>query len=60
LNDIAHARSVITQLALPSQTSDARFAAGTIQGWYGARRPRLVKRTMRRWSKLKKTKAFWC
>jgi triphosphatase len=59
LNDIAHARSVIAQLAQPLQNSDTRFAAGTIQGWYGARRPRLVKRTMRRWSKLKKTQAFW-
>jgi len=59
LNDIAHARSVIAQLAQPAQSSDTRFAAGTVQGWYGARRPRLVKRTMRRWSKLKETKPFW-
>jgi CHAD domain-containing protein len=60
LNDIAHARSVVAQLIQPAQSGDTRFAAGTLQGWYGARRPRLVKSAMRRWGKLKETKPFWC
>jgi CHAD domain-containing protein len=61
LNDIAHARSVIAELAPLSQKTAAnlRFAAGTVQGWYGARRPRLVKRTMRRWGNLKSLAPFW-
>ena len=61
LNDIAHARSVIAELAPMSQKTAAnlRFAAGTVQGWYSARRPRLVKRTMRRWGKLKSLDPFW-
>ena len=60
LNDIAHARSVIAELAPLSQKTAAnlRFAAGMVQGWYGARRPRLVKKAMRRWSKLKSLDAL--
>lgn len=61
LNDIAHARSVVAELAPASQKNSAalRFAAGMVQGWYGARRPRLVKKAMTRWSKLKKVEPFW-
>ena len=61
LNDIAHARSVIAQLAPASQKNSGilRFAAGTVQGWYRARQPRLVKRAMKHWNKLRKTEAFW-
>jgi CHAD domain-containing protein len=61
LNDIAHARSVVAELAPSSQknTAGLRFAAGTVQGWYGARRPRLVKTAMKRWSRLKKVTPFW-
>jgi CHAD domain-containing protein len=60
LNDIAHARSVIARLAPASQKNGAlRFAAGTVQGWYRARQPRLVKKAMKRWNKLKKIEAFW-
>lgn len=60
LNDIAHARSVLSQLA-PAQKNngDLRFAAGTMQGWYRARRPRLVKKTMKRWAKLRQAERFW-
>jgi CHAD domain-containing protein len=60
LNDIAHAHAVIIQLA-PSQKNngDLRFAAGTVQGWYRARRPRLVEKAMRRWTRLKQAQAFW-
>ena len=61
LNDIAHARSMVAELAPASQKNSAalRFAAGTVQGWYGARRPRLVKKTMKCWGKLKKVEPFW-
>jgi CHAD domain-containing protein len=61
LNDIAHARSVVAELAPSSQknTTSLRFAAGTVQGWYGARRPRLVKTAMKRWARLKKVTPFW-
>src|SRR5580698_8491070 len=60
LNDIAHARSVIARLAPASQNNGAlRFAAGTVQGWYRARQPRLVKKAMKRWSKLRKIEACW-
>jgi len=61
LNDIAHARAVITQLAPPAQkdSGDLRFAAGTVQGWYRARRPRLVKKALQRWARLKRAKGFW-
>ena len=60
LNDIAHARSVIAQLAPASQKNGAlRFAAGTVQGWYRARQPRLVKKAMKRWNRLRQTEAFW-
>jgi CHAD domain-containing protein len=61
LNDIAHARAVVAELAPLSQKSTAtlRFAAGTVQGWYGARRPRLVKKTMKRWNRLKQVTPFW-
>jgi CHAD domain-containing protein len=59
LNDIAHARTVIAQLAPAAQKSALRFAAGTVQGWYRARRPRLVKKAMKRWDRLKKVEAFW-
>jgi CHAD domain-containing protein len=60
LNDIAHARSAIAELAPTSpKSANLRFAAGTVQGWYGARRPRLVKSTMRRWGKLKSLDPFW-
>ncbi len=61
LNDIAHARAVIAQLAPAAQKNNGalRFAAGTVQGWYRARRPRLVKKAMRRWAKLRHTKGFW-
>ena len=49
LNDIAHARSVIAAIGAAGAEKSAplRFAAGTVQGWYGARRPRLVKKTMK-------------
>ena len=61
LNDIAHARAVIAQLTPPGRELDGslRFAAGTVQGWYRARRPRLVKQAMRRWARLKDTDHFW-
>jgi CHAD domain-containing protein len=61
LNDFAHARSVISQLGPSAQKDSAglRFAAGMVQGWYGARRPRIVKMAMKRWSKLKRAEAFW-
>jgi len=61
LNDIAHARSVVAELAPLSQknTASLRFAAGTVQGWYGARRPRLVKKTMKCWGRLKRVEPFW-
>ena len=61
LNDIAHAHAVIAQLAPPArEKADAlRFAAGTVEGWYRARRPRLVKKAMRRWTKLKDAGHFW-
>ena len=61
LNDIAHARSVVGELAPLSQKSTAplRFAAGTVQGWYAARRPRLVKNALKRWAKLKSVQPFW-
>ena len=60
LNDIAHARAVITQLAPAQKNNGAlRFAAGTVQGWYRARRPRLVKKAMQRWARLKQAESFW-
>jgi adenylate cyclase len=61
LNDIAHAQAVIARLGrAPHMDSAAlRFAAGTVQGWYRARQPRLVKKTLKRWNRLKKTQAFW-
>jgi triphosphatase len=61
LNDIAHAHAVVIQLAPQSQKDNGglRFAAGTVQGWYRARRPRLVKKAMRRWAKLHHTSSFW-
>lgn len=61
LNDIAHARSVINALAPPGQKNSGalRFAAGTVQGWYRARQPRLVKKAMTRWTRLKKAEPFW-
>jgi CHAD domain-containing protein len=61
LNDIAHARAVIARLAPASHNNAGalRFAAGTVQGWYRARQPRLVKKAMKRWDRLKKTPAFW-
>jgi triphosphatase len=61
LNDIAHARAVIGQLAPPGQKNSGalRFAAGMVQGWYRARQPRLVKKAMKRWDRLKKAEAFW-
>ena len=36
-----------------------RSNAGTVQGWYRARQPRLIKKAMRRWSRLKKAQPFW-
>jgi triphosphatase len=60
LNDIAHARAVIIQLAPAQKNNSAlRFAAGTVQGWYRARRPRLVKKAMQRWARLKQAESFW-
>ena len=61
LNDIAHARTVIAQLAPAAQKNSGtlRFAAGTVQGWYRARQPRLVKQAMKRWDRLKMAEAFW-
>jgi CHAD domain-containing protein len=60
LNDIAHARAAVAQLAPASSKNGAlRFAAGTVQGWYRARQPELVKKAMRRWSRLRKTEPFW-
>ncbi len=61
LNDIAHARTVIAQLAPSGQknSGELRFAAGTVQGWYRARQPRLVKKAMKRWDRLRKTEPFW-
>jgi CHAD domain-containing protein len=61
LNDIAHARAVVARLAPASQGNAGalRFAAGTVQGWYRARQPRLIKKAMQRWDRLKKTQAFW-
>ena len=55
LNDIAHVHTVIAQLTPAAQKNNGslRFAAGTVQGWYRARRPRLVKKAMARWRKLK-------
>jgi CHAD domain-containing protein len=61
LNDIAHAHAMVAQLAPASQNNAGalRFAAGTVQGWYRARQPRLVKKAMKRWDRLKKTEIFW-
>ena len=61
LNDIAHAHSVTAELAPTAlkNSGNLRFAAGMVQGWYRARRPRLVKKALRRWAKLKCAKSFW-
>lgn len=60
LNDIAHARAVIAQLAPGAQKDAAlRFAAGLVQGWYAARRPRLVKEALQRWERFQRSRTFW-
>jgi CHAD domain-containing protein len=60
LNDIAHARAVIAQLApTASQDGALRFGAGIVQGWYRARQPQLIKKAMKRWDRLKETEPFW-
>ena len=60
LHDIAHAQAAIAQLT-PGQKGNGslRFAAGSVQGWYCARQPRLIKRAMKRWDRLRKTDPFW-
>ncbi len=60
LNDIAHARMVLAQLAPAAhKNGNLRFAAGMVQGWYRARRPGQVKKAMARWDKLKSVPPFW-
>jgi hypothetical protein len=51
---------VVGRLA-PGSSKDGglRFGAGVVQGWYRARQPLLIKQAMKRWERLKDTKAFW-
>jgi CHAD domain-containing protein len=61
LNDIAHVRAIIAGLVRDGakKDGDLRFGAGLVAGWYEARRPRLAKKALKRWGKVKKLKRFW-
>ncbi len=61
LNDIAHARATVGRLmrVTGKNDADARFAAGVVSGWYGARSQRIVKQALKRYRKFRGIKPFW-
>jgi CHAD domain-containing protein len=62
LNDIAHARATVGRLMRTDKgkgDADARFAAGAVTGWYGAKSQRIVKQALKRYRKFRGVKPFW-
>ena len=59
LNDIAHAQAMVGTLAPAGAAAELRHAAGAVEGWYRASRPRLVSQALKRWDKFKALPRFW-
>ena len=55
----AHIRGTMAELVPPQSAGDLRQAAGLMQGWYRARRARLVKKALKRWGRLEAVEPFW-
>jgi CHAD domain-containing protein len=63
LNDAVNVRSVVGLLMREKGKKDddgaARYAAGALVGWYGAKVPGAIKHALRRYKKFKNVKPFW-
>jgi len=64
LNDMAEVRAVLGRLTMeeasnPTEEADVSFAVGLILGWHRAGSERLMKKTLKCWSRFKDVEPFW-
>jgi len=63
INDIAHVRATMTAMLRETDGKRGhpgeRYAAGLVVGWYRARRPRIARQALKRWTRFRKITPFW-